>query len=171
VLYLRQMGVTEPIVSSHGLDTDDLWKVAGTASANVFVASGSDPETPDPVFQSFRQRYRARYGTEPDYGAAQGYQSMMLLIQAIAITRSADPLAVATTLHTVPKWRGLYGDFSFTRQGDMNGVDVVVKEVRRGAFRVVFRERVTEEARASHRVIARAMERSPVTGLPRATRR
>ncbi len=60
-----------------------------------------------------------RYNAEPNYAAAQGYEAFMLAAHASVASRTAAPLVLATTIRLAPSWTGLFGSFSFGRDGDM----------------------------------------------------
>jgi branched-chain amino acid transport system substrate-binding protein len=134
---LASMGVTQPIVATDKLDSLELWPLAGPATNGIYVASAVNPESEYPAFVSFRSRFRQRFGANPGYGAAQGYEALMLFAQASGRSQSADPLVLATTLRT-QHWSGLFGDFSFSENGDVRGRDITIKQMQNGQFHPVF---------------------------------
>src|SRR5262249_31612480 len=90
-------------------------------------------DSPEPAYVAFRQKFQQRFGRDPGYGAAQGYESFMLFVHAVERSNSADPIAVATTIRT-NKWPGLFGDFAFTAAGDILGRGVSIKRMQFGHF-------------------------------------
>jgi branched-chain amino acid transport system substrate-binding protein len=134
---LASMGVTQPVVATDELDSQELWPLAGPATDGVYVASAVDPESEHPAFATFRERFRRRFQVNPGYGAAQGYEAFMLFANAAALSQSVDPLVLATTLRT-RAWHGLFGEFSFAPNGDVQGRDITIKQMRSGLFHSVF---------------------------------
>ena len=130
------MGVSQPVIATDKLDSMQVWQYASTAANNLYVASTVDPASTEPAYVAFRERFRKRFGVPPGYGATQGYESMMLLINAITKSGSADPIVVSTTLRTNP-WMGLFGEFSFDADGDVVGRSISIKRQQDGKFTTV----------------------------------
>jgi branched-chain amino acid transport system substrate-binding protein len=130
------MGVKQPILGGNSLDSPELAEIAGQAAHGIYSVSASDTSTQTPENVAFRQGFRKRYGTDPGYSASQGYESVRLLIAAILESRSADPIVLATTLR-VGKWKGIFGEFSFSRQGDIVGRNLSTKGINNGIFAAV----------------------------------
>ncbi len=139
---MGHMGITQPILATDKLDSEQIWQIAQAASNNVYVASAVDPTSNVPAYAAFRERFRRRYKDKdgnpmsPGYGASQGYDAMMLFVNAVLISRSADPIVVSTTLRTT-KWSGLFGDFSFDPNGDIAGRTISIKHMENGVFHTV----------------------------------
>jgi branched-chain amino acid transport system substrate-binding protein len=136
---LRDMAAidfTPPVFATDKLDSAQVWDQSGGKANNLYVASAVDPDSPEPAFKAFKQRFHARYGVDPGYGASQGYESFMLLVNACLASHTADPIAVSTTIRT-RKWQGLFGDFAFTDNGDVTGRDISIKRMHDGQFTTV----------------------------------
>lgn len=67
----------------------------------------------------FVERFRARFGKDPDEAAAQGYDALRLLAEAIRLTGSAEPLELAFALRRMHGWKGAAGLFRFDRVGEV----------------------------------------------------
>jgi branched-chain amino acid transport system substrate-binding protein len=80
--------------------------------------------------------YRALHGAPPDLRAAQGYEAVRLLAQAIERGGSADPVLVATTLRSGGTYEGLSGPVEFDESGAIKGKSIFIKQMQRGLFRV-----------------------------------
>lgn len=133
---MKQMGITQPIIATDRLDSMTVWRIAGVAANNLFVASAVNPSSTNPNYLDFQTRFRKRFGAEPGYGASQGYEAFTLFVKAVLKAGSADPIVVATTMKT-NTWQGLFGDFTFDDTGDIVGRDVSIKRMQDGAFRQV----------------------------------
>jgi branched-chain amino acid transport system substrate-binding protein len=133
---LRRMGIRQPILGGDKLDSPELWEIAGQAADGVYAVSAVDTSTQTPEYIAFRQGFRKRYGVEAGYGASQGYESVRLLIEAVLESKSADPVVLATTLR-VGKWKGIFGPFSFSHEGDIVGRTLSSKRMNDGIFAAV----------------------------------
>jgi branched-chain amino acid transport system substrate-binding protein len=136
LLDMQAVGITEPILSGDNLDSSDVWSLAKTAANNLYVASPVDPESSEPAFAAFRERFRKRFGSNPGYGSAQGYEAFTLFVKAVERSRSVAPIVLATTLKT-NSWQGLFGNFSFLDNGQIVGRKIVIKRMQDGVFRTV----------------------------------
>jgi branched-chain amino acid transport system substrate-binding protein len=130
---LRSMGVTAPVLGGDKLDSALLWKTAGAAANGVYVASAVDPDAASPAAVRFRREFQRRYGSPPDYEATQGYEAYRLLVEAWEGSRSGAPVVVATTLRTRP-WKGLFGEYAFTAEGEIRGREISIKRMKDGDF-------------------------------------
>lgn len=134
---MAQLGVSQPVLATDKLDSEQVWTLARRAANNLYVASAVDPDSAEPAYVAFRERFRRRFGGDPGYGAAQGYEAFHLFAEASTLSQSADPITVATTLRTVKKWNGLFGEFAFDEDGDVLGRDVSIKRMADGRFTTV----------------------------------
>ncbi|MEZ5452431.1 MAG: ABC transporter substrate-binding protein [Thiothrix sp.] len=121
VKQLREMGIQEPILGSNSLNQAAYTDNAGSAAENTIIPSIYHPDEGNPVTRQFIRQYREKYQTEPDYNAAQGYDSVMLLAAAIEKAGSTLPPLLSTTLHYMPAWVGVTGIHAFDEYGDVNG--------------------------------------------------
>jgi ABC-type branched-subunit amino acid transport system substrate-binding protein len=115
------------------MDSESLWQTAHQAANGVYAASAVDPSATTERYLSFRERFHRRWGVYPGYGASQGYECVMLLVDAGRESGSADPLVVVTTLRSY-EWPGLFGKYKFTRAGDIEGRTITIKRMENGVF-------------------------------------
>jgi branched-chain amino acid transport system substrate-binding protein len=124
---LVRMGVTQPILTTGKLDPEGLRRVAGEHAARaVFAATAFDPSSTTAEYASFRERFVKRFGADPNYAAAQGYESFMLAAHACQASRTAAPLVLATTIRLTPAWNGLFGTYGFRHDGDIAGRRIAI---------------------------------------------
>nr|WP_260440181.1 ABC transporter substrate-binding protein [Cohnella lubricantis] len=131
---LRQAGAAFPILGGDGLDSAELRELAGPAAEGAVVASIFNPEDSRPAVKDFMQRYEARYGEQPGKWAAQGYDALDLLADAIAKAGSAKPAAIAEALRSMSGWEGVTGSHTFDASGDVTDMPVVLKTMAGGRF-------------------------------------
>lgn len=82
-LQARDLGITVPLLGGDGWVGESLLKVAGHALDGSYFSNHYSESDPSPVIQDFVKKYKARYGVVPDAMAALGYDSAMLLADAI----------------------------------------------------------------------------------------
>lgn len=129
---LRDMNLDWPVITIGRMESAELPAAVAGVARDVFLATGVNPNVLTPEFLAFRDRFKkANKGQEPNLPAIDGFEAVKLLVAAIATTGSADPLAVATTLHEYP-FEGLYGPFEFSDAGD---IECRVVAIKRPVFR------------------------------------
>jgi branched-chain amino acid transport system substrate-binding protein len=127
------MGIKQPVFGYDRMSHPLLLKYAGSAAEGLVAISSYNPTSADSIWQTFRARYRQRFGSEPDTFAAHGYDAATLIVRAI---RSAglNRYRIRDALFANRKVRGVTGDIVF----DTNMCDVGLPwlaEVRNGRFR------------------------------------
>jgi hypothetical protein len=60
----------------------------------------------------------------------------MLLAEAILNSDSAEPLIVATTIRDTT-WKGLFGEFKFAPDGEIEGRRISIKRLANGRFTTI----------------------------------
>ncbi|MGB3916595.1 MAG: ABC transporter substrate-binding protein [Thiothrix litoralis] len=121
VRQLREMGVNQPVLGSDLLNSKDYLQIAGESSQNTIIPDVYSPQKNNPIIQNFIKRYQDKYSVEPDFNAAQGYDSLMLLAAGIEKAGSTLPTLLSSTLHYMPAWVGVTGIHAFTGSGELRG--------------------------------------------------
>ncbi len=135
VKQLREMGINKPILGSDGFNLPAYAKTAGEAGQNTIVPAVYRSNSQNPRNMAFIQRYKDKYQEEPDYNAAQGYDSVMLLAAAIEKAGSTVPALLSSTMHYLPAWLGVTGLYAYNGVGDLYGKHFVFNVWQRGEFR------------------------------------
>jgi ABC-type branched-subunit amino acid transport system substrate-binding protein len=118
---LREMGVDQPIIGSDSLNSSAYNEAAGPAANKTIVPSIYSPDTRNFTVRRFTDAYEVSYQTRPDFNAAQGYDSLMLLAEAIERSGSTLPPLIQSTLHFMPAWVGLTGLHKYDQDGELDG--------------------------------------------------
>jgi len=91
VLQARQLGITVPLFGGDGWEAPELIQTAGNALEGTYYSTHYSPEVQTPIVQDFVKKFRARWnGETPDAMAALGYDSAMVLIDAIKRAGTTD---------------------------------------------------------------------------------
>jgi branched-chain amino acid transport system substrate-binding protein len=106
---VKRAGLKSVLIGSDGWDSPDLMKTGSEVFEGVYFANhfwiGSD----DPLVKNFVAKYRARYGVEPDAGAATAYDAARLLFDAFKRAQSSESAAVRDALAATRDFAGVTG--------------------------------------------------------------
>lgn len=109
----RELGITQPILSGHGLASDTLIEIAGAANiSNLYITSMFHTGSDNPLAQTYIENFTARYGEAPDTFDALSYDAAHLIFAAIEAAGSDDPEAIRQALEAV-SYEGVTGFFEY----------------------------------------------------------
>lgn len=162
VKQIRDMGVTKPIIGNDLIDSPLLLNIAGKAAQGTIVPTVFDPKRAKSVTLDFVKRFEEKLGVEPDTWAAQGYDAVRVLANAIETNGSTVPIEISTTLRFLNDWQGVTGSYSFDRTGNIIGKAVRFKQVDSGDF--VFLEHELSKDFDPFEVIEDITLRVPIDG-------
>lgn len=131
---LRQVGVDVPIIGGDGLDSELLGSVGGKAVEGTVVASVFNPKDKSEQTAEFVKGFTEQYKVAPTTWAAQGYDAVYLLTEAIKAAGSRVPADMAIALQKMKAWAGVTGNYSFDSNGDVKDKPIVKKIFRDGHF-------------------------------------
>lgn len=135
VQQLRELGVQVPVIGVDSLCSQDFSAAAGQAGNRTIVPMLYRSNQPGWRNEAFVQRYQAAYKHTPDHNAAQGYDSMLLLAQAIETARSTRSSAVASALRFMPYWIGVTGLHAFDVHGELRAKHYEFQQLVEGQWR------------------------------------
>jgi branched-chain amino acid transport system substrate-binding protein len=120
----KQKGITSALLGGDGWDGSDLQKLAGPENMkNVFFTTTSAPVSALPAAKRFGDKYKAKFGKDPEGYSAYGYDAARVVIQGISSAikgaNGAKPTreAVAKAIRLV-KFNGITGRVDFNDRGD-----------------------------------------------------
>jgi branched-chain amino acid transport system substrate-binding protein len=119
VRQIRAMGMTLPVFGFGRMAGDDFLEAAGSAAEGVVTVSTLNPDSDDPLWKGFRERYQSRYGQDPDAFAAHAYDGMNILIAAIR-EAGLNRARIRDALYGMKSYHGVSGEILF----DTNMSDV-----------------------------------------------
>ncbi len=138
LLQARQLGFGKEtlFIGGNGSNSPKLGQIAGAAADGLIVGSPWFVAKSDPANQAFVTAFHAATGHDPDQFAAQAYDTMFILDEAIGRAGSATPTAIRDALLKTDHL-GAMGPFRFTAGRDPASAEgVVVLEMHAGAFRI-----------------------------------
>jgi branched-chain amino acid transport system substrate-binding protein len=133
LLQARQLGFGPEtlFIGGNGSNSPKLGEIAGTAADGLIVGSPWFIGKPDPINQAFVAAYRKKYGRDPDQFAAQAYDAMGIVADAVQRADSADPEKLREAL-LATHYNGVMGPFSFTDHRNPASTEGVVVLVMQG---------------------------------------
>ena len=138
VAQARQLGITVPLFGGDGWEAPELIQIAGgDALQGTYYSTHFSPENTDPVAQKFVAAYRARYGGEtPDAMAALGYDSAMVLADAIRRAGTTESAKLRDALAATSGYPGATGATTLDANRDASKPAVIIT-VKDGKFQYV----------------------------------
>jgi branched-chain amino acid transport system substrate-binding protein len=134
----RELGITVPVFGGDSWEAEALMELGGTAVEGAFLCSHYSPQDPSPRVQEFVAAYKARWGSDfaPDSNASLGYDSVLVLVDAIKRAGSTDRAAIRDALAATKNFPAVTGTISINEKRDASKNAVIIT-VKNGAFQFV----------------------------------
>jgi ABC-type branched-subunit amino acid transport system substrate-binding protein len=131
---MRSMGVEQPYFTSDRAVCEEFTSIAGDNAEGVISAFPWNPERDDATLIAFRQRFRKRFGVDPDTYAAHAYDGMNMLIWAVQ-TAGLNRAKIRDVLaHRGRPWPGATGEIVLSASLDDVG-EVYLAKLEEGRWR------------------------------------
>jgi branched-chain amino acid transport system substrate-binding protein len=114
----RLAGWQVPLFASAWAQTATLIYNGGRAVEGMELEQAYALSSDDPDFLDFEKRYRERYGTGPSFGAAFGYETVLVLGAALQ-RNGGKSEGLRQALLDTKNFKGLIDTFSFDQYGDV----------------------------------------------------
>lgn len=137
VRQMREMGVTVPVLGTTALNGSDFKAAVGQSGDNTVVPVLYRANQGGARNAAFVAQFSAAHGRAPDESAAQGYDSVWLLAQAIERAKSTRTAAVMSALHAMPFWVGVTDLHAFDEQGDPRGKNYQLQRLAAGQWQAL----------------------------------
>jgi branched-chain amino acid transport system substrate-binding protein len=136
VKQLREAGVTMPIISGDGFDTELVATVPGADLANdVYFSSHTYRADDRPIVTDYIKAYNAEYGRDPENAFSPlGYDAVTLVVEAIKRAGSAEPGDVCNAMKDTQGVEGVTGEISYARDNMVPPKDVAIIGVKNAEF-------------------------------------
>ena len=114
----KELGINAPIFGGDGWESTKLAEIGGEAVEGTYFSTHFSPKQKTPAVQEFTKKFVDRYQVEPDAMAALGYDSAMLLADAIRRAGTTDGPKLRDALAATKDFPGITG--SITMDKDRN---------------------------------------------------
>jgi len=134
----RDLGITVPIFGGDSWEAEELIGLGGKAVEGAYLCSHYSFEDPSPRVREFVAAYKKRFGSgaAPDSNASLGYDSVLLLVDAIKRAGSADRAKIRDALARTKNFDAVTGRITINEKRDAAKTAVIIT-VKNGQFKFV----------------------------------
>lgn len=132
----RDLGIQVPIFGIDGWESPELLRIGGAAVEGAYFSTHFSPENKSPLVVSFNEKYEKRWGTKSDTLAALGYDSVMMLVDALKRAGTTESRKLRDALATTRNLQGVTGSITMDEQRNPTK-SAVILQVKDGQFRFV----------------------------------
>jgi branched-chain amino acid transport system substrate-binding protein len=132
----RQLGLNIPLFGGDGWEGAPLISIGGAALEGTYFSTHFTPQDTSPVVQDFVKKYQARYHATPDAMAALGYDSLMILADAMKRAGTTAGPAVRDALAATKDFSGITGRITIDKDRNASKPAVIL-EVKNGQYHYV----------------------------------
>jgi len=135
-LQARQLGLNVPLLGGDGWESSSLIPIGGVSLEGSYFSTHYSPEDTSAAVQDFVKAFRAKYNETPNAMAALGYDSAMILADAMKRAGTTDGAKVRDALAATKDFQGVTG--KITMDADRNASKpAVILVIRDGQFKYV----------------------------------
>lgn len=142
----RDKGITVPLIGGDGWDSEQLYKIGGTALNGSYFTNHYSPFDTAANVVKFVTDYKKRYNSTPDALAATAYDAANIMFDAIKRSKSLSGPDIRDALQATNAFPGVTGTVTFNQNRDAVK-PIVMIEIKDGGTYAV-KERVNVEGAA-----------------------
>ncbi len=134
---MRKQGLNQVMAGGDGLLGEELYKLGENAVEGSMVYAGFAVDTKNAtgITKEFIDKYQAKNNNSlPDMFAAQGYDAVLMLADAMKKANSSDPTVFKDTLAKTKDFKGVTGTINFDANREPIKSPVYLQEVKDAKF-------------------------------------
>ena len=132
----KRLGLNVPLLGGDGWDSPKLIEIGGADLNGSYFSNHYTVDDPSPAIQKFVADYKTRYGAVPDALAGLGYDSAMVLFDAIRRSNSTEGPKIREAIAQTKDYSGVTGKITIDQS--RNAIKpAVVLEVKEGKLQYV----------------------------------
>jgi branched-chain amino acid transport system substrate-binding protein len=135
-LQARALGLDVPLFGGDGWESPQLIAIGGKAVEGIFFSTHYSSENPAPATQAFVKKYREKYGETPDGLAALGYDSVLVLVDALKRAGTTNSAKLRDALAATREVMGATGSTTLDAQRNATK-PAAIFTVKEGKFQYV----------------------------------
>jgi len=132
----HELGLNVPIFGGDGCDSAELIDIGGEAVEGMYFSTHFSPDEKRPDLEKFVQDFKAKYGATPDAMAALGYDSALILADAIKRAGTTEGPKVRDALAATRHFAGITGEITIDAHRDASK-PLVILQVKGGKCHLV----------------------------------
>jgi len=113
---IKKMKMELPVISCIWAKTKEFIYNAGASGEGVIFFQHYDENNSEPGYLEFKNLYRKKYRSNPDYAALSTFEALLVIQQALSF--DPDEKHLKETIIRKKDFQGLQGTISFSPQGD-----------------------------------------------------
>lgn len=129
VRQIKEMGLKVPLFGGDNWGSPEFLTIAKDAAEGVFYTAPS--ESTSPIYEDFANRYRQKYGEEPDVFSAYACDAAAAVFEAVKKCKSTDSEKIREALLDV-SFVGVSGKIAFKPNGDLKSEAFARKTIKNG---------------------------------------
>ena len=136
----RQLGLNVPFLGGDGWDSPTLQQLAGKEGIKGnYISSHFSPDDQDPKVQTFVTEYVKAYGQKPGAMAALGYDTILVMADALKRSKSLEHKDIQTAIAATKDFLGVTGNITIDADRNAKKSAVVLETTEAGN---VFKQKV-----------------------------
>jgi branched-chain amino acid transport system substrate-binding protein len=132
----KELGLNVPLFGGDGWESDKLIEIGRDAVEGHYFSTHYHPEVGSPKSRKFVEDYTKRFGAAPDAMGALGYDSMMILADAITRAGATEPAKLRDALAATKDYDAVTGKITIDANRDASKSAVILR-VQDGKFKYV----------------------------------
>lgn len=132
---IKQLNYKIDMLGASSLNNEQLIKLAGQSVEGMYVTSNFFPGDPTKKVKDFLTKYKETYGVEADQFAAQAYDSLGMVGEALK-TSGEDKAKLRDALQNIKDYDGVTGVTNFNENRDVIKT-MVLLQIKDGKFTLV----------------------------------
>jgi branched-chain amino acid transport system substrate-binding protein len=132
----RDLGMTIPLLGTDGWESSELISIGGAAVEGCYLVTHYSPENQSKLVASFHERFQKKFGMPSNALCALGYDSALLLIDAIKRAGTTEGPKLRDALAATKNFPGAAGTITLDAQRNPTK-SAVVLTVKNGKFAFV----------------------------------
>ena len=132
----RELGLMVPLFGIDGWESPELIQIGGAAVEGSYFSTHYSPESQSPTVVAFNARFKSRWGIDTNALSALGYDSALVLVDAIKRAGTTDGPKLRDALAATKDFAGATGRITFDAQRNPTK-SAVVLTVKNGRYAFV----------------------------------
>lgn len=129
-LQARDLGMKQPLAGGDGWESPKLIEIGGDALEGCFYSNHYHIDDPSPAVREFVQKYKERFGQDPDSLAALGYDSTRVLAEAIKRAGTTDSAKLRDAIAATQNFSGVTGMINLGPDRNPIGKKLAILEIK-----------------------------------------
>ena len=137
-IQMDQLGIDIPFLGSDGLEAPDLVTVGGQSVEGIYLNSQFSMENDSPKTVEFVEAFNEKFGENPTFTAAVGYNNYNAMLNAIeAAGDPNDNYAIEEYLRNITDWESVTGTINVDPETGEAYLPCPILQVTDGEFRLI----------------------------------